>query len=309
MKFLKGRAYPNANTFKNQVKNTMKEVVEVYYSNLKELETMLANQKILIAFMDSLTFDTFKRRYKKEKKDFIKNLAKDMKKAIKNDDSYKDISSIVKNVIKNAKWPKKKDDFEKIHNKLKKFLKNYSALLKKLLQLEWAQEAIEFRLKDLNVTQVKNYDSLDFTNKFPDDMKWFLQDIKGKEEADEVHKTVKDNLPKNKPQKANELKDMKKTLRPKLEKYFKDELTETKKDFQRARIESFLKNNNYDQFSKVFSEKSSFKNDWEGVMKRITLNDFLDEALEDKDFEKMLEKVNYPEKDTFKGEVDKITKN
>jgi len=233
-----------------------------------------------------------------------------MKNAINNNSSYKDINNVVKSVLKNAKWPEKKEDFNtKIHEKLKKFMKKYTETLKKMLQLEWAQEAIEFRIEDINLTQVKAYDSLEFSSKFPEDFKWFLQDVNGKEEADEVEKLVKKHQPEKKPTTAKQVEDMSKKLKKELEKYFDDELLETKKDFMRERIESYLKSTDFTTFIKLFDEKSSFKTKWVTAMKTKTLNEVLGEALKDDDFDKMIEKVDYPEKDTFKGQIDQIKKN
>jgi len=98
-------------------------------------------------------------------------------------------------------------------------------------------------------------------------------------------------------------------MRTKVEKYFKDANKEESRDFQRDIIENFMKNVSYEKFVEIFDSKTGFKDKFVDEIKTMTLNTILGDVTSDDEFQKILKKVNYPEKDSFKTENNKIIKN
>lgn len=287
----------------------MEKVVKIYYKHLKLVKTLEFNKNTLDAFAENLTWSNFQSRYKDDKDNYGGNISKQMKKSIENNKSFKDIKNAVQNALKNTNYQDSDAKFkEKILKPLKKFLKEYYDTLLKLLQFARAKESIDFWLKDVRTKQVKSYDNLEFKTNFSEDVKFFLNGVEG-EEPNEVQKLVKKNLPKQKPSTKAPVDKLKKKMRTKVEKYFKDANKEESRDFQRDIIENFMKNVSYEKFVEIFDSKTGFKDKFVDEIKTMTLNTILGDVTSDDEFHKILKKVNYPEKDSFKTENNKIIKN
>lgn len=271
-KFLKNRAVPSENSFKDAFKTTVNEIIKIYFKHLKKVKTLEFNKVTLEAFVENLAWANFKKRYSSDKDNYSGKVSKEMKESISNDKSFKDIKNAIQNVLKNTKYQEDEKTFkEKIHKPLKEFLKNYSAVLLKLLQFGRAKPSIDYFLKDIRVKQFKAYDSLEFKVNFSDDIKWFLKGVEG-EEQDEISKLVKKNLPKQKPATKSPADSLKKKLREKMEKFFKAANKEETRDFQRDIIENFVKNVKFEKFTDIFDSKAEFKDKFVEAMKTMTLN-------------------------------------
>lgn len=123
---------------------------------------------------------------------------------------------------------------------------------------------------------------------------------------DDFEKVVSGNCGE-KPASKEKIKPMVKKLTGAIEKYFEGLLKEIKQDAQRHWIESLLDKETYEKFTTVFDSKASWADNVEEKMGKWSLNELLGKPTTS--FAKMTENVEYPEKDTFKSVIDKLTKN
>jgi hypothetical protein len=221
-----------------------------------------------------------------------------------NHEAYLNIKTVVANRLNRFKFPEEQKGFDVGKERLKAFLGSYGGLLEKLLLLERAEEGMGLGLGIMSVAQVGAMDA--WKDNLMDRLKWYLKDVGKGIEMEDFEKVVRGNCGE-KPVGKEKIKLVVKKLGAAIGKYFKGLLKEIKQDAQRHWIESVLDGETFTKFITVFDSKASWADNVEEKMGKWSLNELLGKPTTS--FAKMTENVEYPEKDTFKSVIDKLTKN